>query len=384
LRKNKLISLGVGVVGIAIAVAAMLAFAAGGRAASPNVCTTSANLSANPPVYSSCVKEAVFPHTLGAGLDFAAGQSAVSITRFLNQASGTTATHTDLIATFSRSVQVDSIVVFNNGLQVSSPTCSPALSSLPANAVANGDGTFSVTCSNIGNTSGGNTARMLVRFSVATTGSLSVFGSATYGESGSDNPGGPNGTLNDRQRSAPQAVNVIDGAATFAQSKCTTTNFAVNGGDSTISASLIYASAADQAVANICTPASTGIIPGSLSVHTQIAFADVGALSGGSTPLGGLATFKLFVTPLWSGVTLKTAQILEDVSANQDFSSYIVVPACMSSGAPPNPGVPAAPAAGPNPQVNDSCIYNRSPLPKGGGEFDMHIFGSSIDPRYGG
>jgi hypothetical protein len=329
------------------------------------------------------VKETVSPHTMGAGLDFAAGQSAVSSTKLLNQSSGTTATHTSLIATFSKQVQVDSISVFNNGVKVSSPSCSPALSSLPTNAVANGDGTFSVMCSNIGNTSGGKSARMLVQFSAATSligSSITVFGTATYGESGNDHTVGPNGTVNDRQRSAPDTVNVIDAAATFAQGKCTTTNYFVSGGDSTLTTEFTYAAVADQGLAGICTPAASGVIPGSKGVHSEIAFFDVPTLAGGTTPLGGLATLKLVVTRLVGN--WQTAPLYEDVSAAQDFSKFITVPDCNSDGTPPSPGVPPAAATNTTPQINDACIYHRGPAPMSGGEFDLHVFGSLFDSRF--
>jgi hypothetical protein len=378
-QKKRLIKPGLAAsVTAAVVIASLLALASGGKAASPNVCATS-SISASPPVYASCVKQTVFPHTLNAGLDFNAGQAAVSSTKFVNESGGATATHTGLITTFSSSVQVNAITVFRNGTKVVSPTCTPALAL---------DGTYSVTCSDIGSTSAGKSSRLLVQFSVETSRSLTIWGSASYGESGSDQPGGPNGTVNDRQRSAPQTVGVIEGTDTRAQGKCTSSNFAVSGGDSSIASALTYGAAADQDIADICTPAATGITPSVIRVNTQIVFADVTKLKTKvPSTFGGLATLKLFITPLPSGVTVKNAPIYEDVSANQDFTSYIIVPPCTPSGAPPNPGVPAAPATQTNPpipQVNDSCIYNRSTLPRGGGEFDLHIFGSSVDPRYGG
>ena len=373
LRNNIWIKGGLAAVGAAAAVAGTLAFATGGKAASPNVCTTSSNLTAFPKIYASCVKEAVFPHTLSAGLDFASGQAAVASTKFTNQSGigGATATHTALIATFSSPVQVDSITVYLSGVKVNSPTCTATAST--------------ATCSDIGNVPGGSTARMIVQFSTATTGTLTIFGTATYGESGNDNPGGPNGTTNDRQQSAPDTVAVVAGG--LVQSKCTSSDFALPiAGDSTISSTLSYVKAADSNIAGICTPAATGVIPNSTGVHTEVAFFDVPTLFGGTTAFGGLATFKLFITPLPSGVTVKNAPIFEDVSAAQDFSSFIVVPPCTSSGSPPNPGVPAAAASAltNNQQVNDSCIYNRATLPRGGGEFDLHVFGSAIDAKYSG
>ena len=86
------------------------------------------------------------------------------------------------------------------------------------------------------------------------------------------------------------------------------------------------------------------------------------------------------------GVNLNKLKLLEDTNyAAPFFTTFITVPNCDKSGNIPAPvGIPAFTATDLLPHANDSCIYNRSPLPSGGGEVDLHAIGSPFDSHYGG
>src|SRR3954452_18174714 len=90
-------SLGLVVAAAVVTVAASLAFATGGRAASPNICLrpSAVDTSTGRLMPASCVTELVAPHFVTAGAD------AISVTKFTNESSGgATATHTAVSATF--------------------------------------------------------------------------------------------------------------------------------------------------------------------------------------------------------------------------------------------------------------------------------------------
>jgi hypothetical protein len=187
--------------------AAILGFAGGGRAASPNICATSTNLTTG--VYASCVTQLVLPHKVNFG-----GFSQ-SVVRFKNEG-GSTASHVSLQTAFSQGVRIDAIRLLLNGVVQSTGSCTPT--SFPANDVT------LVKCTDFANFAPGNTGKLVVRFSFpnATTDpvNVTVTSSALYAESGSDNPGGPNSTKNDQQLAKPETVTFVP-AGEPASGSCT-------------------------------------------------------------------------------------------------------------------------------------------------------------------
>jgi hypothetical protein len=71
---------------------------------------------------------------------------------------------------------------------------------------------------------------------------------------------------------------------------------------------------------------------------------------------------------------VKGLVIWESLQPVGDTNFDLKVPECDSAGLPPIPATPGF--------SSDTCVFNRSSLPKGGGRFIMHALGASIDPRY--
>jgi hypothetical protein len=340
--KNQWIKPGLAAAVAATAViASLLAFASGGQAASPNICTTPSTATSN----ASCVTELVTPHVLTTGGD------AVSITSFTNQSGigGATATHVVLKVAFPSSVSVEAITILLNGA-VSSTPCAVPPSSVSA-----------VSCP-VGSIIGGDKAKMIVRFSTAGGGTLE--GSATYGESGNDSlPPRPNGTANDSQVARDSLAIAGAGQAGNCYDLATGGIANVSGSTTTQSTAASVGKAASSL--NLpCTPASVGVDtdpshrPSSFSQN--VSFAEFMTITGNAA---GTVTID-FLSSLPKGFVLKELKVGFDPTLT---TSWFVVPTCAS-----------------NPSGGDSCIVSTKNLPKGGMEYILNVLGSSFDPRYGG
>lgn len=324
-------------------VVALLVFAGGGNAASGNICTVPSQTSA------SCVKESVAPHVITANGD------AVSITDFTNQSGvgGANATHVVVSANFSAAVMVKGIVLLVNGTQVSANACTPAPGSLPVSAAT-------VSCP-VGSVAGGGRVRMIVRFSTAV--STDIAAGVTYGESGNDNcPNRPNCTVNDSQGNH-DSLTVASGAT--AQGNCFDASQFI-GGLVTVSGStvnkIVTASVgqADSTQNLPCTPVGAGVDTNQANHPTtfltpDVAFVEFMKLSGNGT---GTVTIELASVP--SGFVLKEFVGTDPTNP----ADWVAVPQCVS-------GLP--------PTGFDSCIAK-----KNGKRFTLNVFGSPVDPRYGG
>lgn len=349
-----------GVLVAALCTAAILGFAGGGRAASPNICATPTNLSTG--VYASCVTQLVLPHKVNFG-----GFSQ-SVVRFKNEG-GSTASHVSLQTAFSRGVRIDAIRLLFNGVVQSTGSCTPT--SFPANGVT------LVKCTDFANFAPGNTGKLVVRFSFpnATTDpvDVTVTSSALYAESGSDNPGGPNSTKNDQQPAKPETVTFVP-AGEPASGSCTSAGGSFTDGNALQTTTIFYNTTTDGSL--LCTPADAGVDTTTVAGQTFVSFVELVAQSG-----PGYATVFIDFTPMPANTTIRKLVLKEALPPLFDFSTSIVVPPCDSSALPPNAGTP--PALGP-PQVNDSCVFDRVSLPKGGGRLILHVIGGTVDPRYVG
>jgi hypothetical protein len=351
-----------GLVGLAalVAVAGALAFAAGGRAASPNICTHPSALdpSTGQLTGASCVTQLVAPHFITAGSD------AISVTKFTNESGGAAnATHVVITVTFPSAVTLRSV----NGVAPAASGCTTS--------------STSVSCP-YGSVSG--TVKLTVRFAATTT--MLVTGTVTYGEAGNDNPGGPNGGVNDRQVNY-DTLTISSNAAGGCFDTVPPTQTGTNGGTQSTAATVGLA--ADTTLP--CTFVDAGVLAKSVSakhgaLNTEVSFVEFPFL-----PAGTFATVKLLFTPLPAGVNLNKLSLLEDTSypapfaTSGFFGTFVTVPVCNKDGSIPGTnGTPALGATDALPHSNDSCIFNRSSLPKGGGEIDMHVLGSLFDGHYQG
>jgi hypothetical protein len=344
---------------VVIAAVLVLVLASGGSAAGKNICAVPS--AGSPPSPASCVTEQVAPGFLSTG-----GGDALSVTKFTNEAAGTTAAHVVLAVNFPSPKSVASIKLTINGSSADASACTPAPSSLPVAVSA-------VSCP-VGNIAGGGTAKLTVRFTTTTTATLT--GSATYGE-GAGTPGQP-----------ANSVQVNTGTVTVSsdasvQGGCFDEPTTVTGTTTGQATSASVGTAADSSLP--CTFADAGVLdntfalPGTLK--SQISFVDFPALGG-----TGFATVKIFFTPLPAGVnSVNKLKLLEDTNYGVPFfKTSITVPDCDKSGNIPAPvGIPAKGATDAVAHSNDSCIFKRSPLPGGGGELDLHAISSPFDSHYG-
>jgi hypothetical protein len=347
-----------------IAAVLVLVLASGGTAAGKNIC-------ANPSMTSaSCVTELAAPHFISPGAD------ALSVTKFRNEASGTTATHVVIAVNFSPSVDVKvPITLLVNGSPADVTGCTSTPAPLPATGVS------TVSCP-VGNIAGGGTAKMTVRFT--TSASVTLTGTATYGE-GSGTPGQPTnsvqGDIDPLTVSSDANGGCFDLGPTDLQTvtgsiKDPNTHATVQETDATVG------KAGDNSLP--CTFIDAGVLssdtfafPGTLK--SQISFVEFPFVAS------GLATVKILFTPLPTGVNLNKLKLLEDTNYKTPFfKTYVTVPDCDKKGNIPAPvGVPAPGATDNVAHPNDSCIFNRSPLPGGGGELDLHSIGSPPDSHFG-
>jgi hypothetical protein len=339
---------GLGLAALIVAGAAALAFAAGGRAASGNICTSP---SGTPPTQAaSCVTEAALPQFVSPGA------SALSVTKFVNQAGagGATATHVLITVHFDQAVDVTSV---SGGT-----SCTAAAT-----------GVTSASCS-FGNISGGGSAKLLVVFTAPSTTHLT--GEVTYGEGG----GGPSNPPNDDQLNfATLTVGAggTDGGCFSTQ----TANFsAVTGAQQTLVSGITNAGSSLP-----CTYADAGVLDGTNLTKTNISFVDFPSLSGATV-------VKILFTPLPKGLSISKMALHEDTNyATPYFTTFVTVPACTKSGnsySIPNPVAPGEMIPqGTTDAVshkNDSCIFSRASLKNGGGELDLLVIGTPPDGHYSG
>lgn len=346
MRKKHLVSCGLFAFVGTIAVAVVLGTAGIGKAASPNICLTASTSTTN----ASCVAQLTAPHVLTAGSD------AVSVTRFTNQSGlgGASATHVVLSATFlvgtvATPVTVKGVTLFVNGSPVSTASCSPAPASLPIAAAT-------VSCP-AGTIAGGSSAKLVVRFSTSIA--MTVAGSASYGEGGSDSaPPRPNGTKNDLQTSRDSFT--IAGAS--AQGSCFASATTVSGATTT-QVTTAAIGAVDPSLDLPCTPAGAGVDTGGLRPDgfVPIWFTDFLAIDS-----GGFATVTLDAL-----FNVPNSFVLRELTGPDpsDAASWTPVPACNASGLPPS---------------GDSCIFATSNLPKGGKRWVLHALGVLFDSKYAG
>jgi len=311
------------------------------------------------------VTELVAPHFVSK-----TGGSPISVTKFRNEASGTTATHVVLAASFSSSVSVATITVAINGSPADTSGCTSAPSSSSATAVS---------CP-VGNIAGGGTAKMTVRFAVGANTTdppadikITVTGSTTYGEGG----GTPGQPANSVQFNTDSLTVSKDASV---QGDCLDGGGTVTGTTTGQTTSATVGTAADSSLP--CTFVDAGVLSNTFAplgtLKSQISFVDFPALGG-----TGLATVKIFFTPLPTGVSnVNQLKLLEDTNyAVPFFSTYITVPDCDRSGNIPAPvAIPAKGATDAVAHSNDSCIFNRK---NATGELDLHAISSPFDSHFG-
>ena len=344
-HRTKLLVLGVVMLGV---LAGVLAFAAGSRAASGNICKV--NSDTPPTTQASCVTETLAPPIIST-----AGDSAVSFTKFHNESGkgGATATHVMLTVTFPGvGATVDSVTLWvakpgsTTYTQVANPSCTPP----PVTQT-------SASCS-VGNIAGDGRAKMIVGFHGTTSGGQ-VNGGATYGEGG----GGPSNPPNDDQinwdilyiGSGPNGATGVGGC--------------FQSGGMLTSSSLDGQSTAGTVVQTNdptlpCTYLDAGVRPSSAGVGSSLpmSFVDFPTLSG-----SGFATVTI-TFPSSYKVTNKTV-VDEDTNFSAPyFTTFVTLASCDKKGnivvdnkttfvgTPPqgegNSSVP---------RYYDACILSRTP-----------------------
>ena len=275
-----------GVCAVALVSAAVLGYVGRGDAAGTAICPPTNTVPAAP----SCLTAFVSPHTLSAG------QAAVAIGTFDNK-STSTASHLNLKLLFGDpnnldlsgqptpvnvSVDTSKITVVLNGVRQSA-SCIPAQTGTTAFATTN-----NISC-DVGNIAGRANAKILASFApLSDAGSqVAVNVRATYGESGNDNPGGPNGSVNDQKTtlvSDANTVSLVAATDTTTKGQCTTFTTgtqSVFGGDATTTVNAEYPATSDPFLP--CTPVVAGVIQQTVvinGVSGKIAFLELPLLSG--------------------------------------------------------------------------------------------------------
>lgn len=353
MRQHRKKFFALGGVTILVALASTFAFTAGGRAAGANICADAS---------APCLVETLAPQSL------AVGQTGISLTKFANGSSAT-ATHTAISLTFDNPVQVGTVQLVVNGSLQATNTCTTTATT--------------VTCPDFGSTVGGSFDKLIVQYSAITDGTLTATGQVMFGES-NDNTGGPS---NDTQQSS-DSVAVFGGAGYATACKTSGAAESIGAGDTSLTAALQYVAAATGATAANgflpCTPVSAGVIPGSHGVNTEVAVVDFPSIAAPNCPAGQSFCYAVgtldFLSGLPKGSNAKNL-VLYEALASGGFVfdvTKLVVPACSANGLPPSPGAPATSA------VNDTCIYARSNLSKGGVELGLHVIASPQDGHYSG
>jgi hypothetical protein len=359
MRTNRTKLLALGGMAALVVLTALLAFAAGSRAASGNICNV--NSGTPPTTAASCVTEVVGPHFI------TAGGTAVSVTKFHNEAGagGATATHVQLTVTFPDAVSIvgtPSVFAEDPGKTTFTQISSTCTTSTTSPTV--------VSCS-AGTVKGDGRAKMVVEFSGSGGGQLK--GEATYGEGG----GGPSNPPNDDQINFDTLTVGQGGAAGGCFNVNGTQTVSGNGNGQQTQVTVPPTS--DGTLP--CTFVEGGVTSAAVGMPgvTQVSFVEFPNLSG-----NGYATVYIVLNPLPTGFNLNKSPIFEDTSGNGTFSTYITVPACDKKGNIVGPtGNPVVGQTDPSP-VNDSCIFARTSLGKGAGEVGMHVLANPFDQTYKG
>jgi hypothetical protein len=349
-----------------------LALAGLGTAASPNICPTN-------PATPTCITESVSPHFLTGVSNNPVPPAtqwpqAVSTTRFANQSGlgGATATHTKISVTFSGTpIAATAPLIYIADIRTVRPdgtavpsTCAPSATQPIAQPPA-GTTSVTVTCA-VGSVAGGQTVKLVVRFGAATN--VALDGDVTYGESGNDNPNGPNGTVNDNHSNSDFAfVGGMQQGSCFDLSGTSTVT--VSGSDNATQATT--ATVGVTAIAGLpCTPAAAGVlkaiksgtgqnVPGTFT--RDISFTDFLSISN-----NGAATVLVdFLTSLPKGFKLMELLPGKDPTL---LSSWVEVKKCGDT----------------TNQSPDSCISDTKNLPKGGFRYFLSAFGTFDDAKYSG
>jgi hypothetical protein len=320
---------------VVIAIATALAVATRGNAASGNICNSPSV--GTPLSAASCVKQFVLPHYV------TAGSTVLSVTKFFNQSGsgGATATHVVVAVDFgAAATSITSIQVSVNATSLDPSICTTQTSA---------GAPVGVSCP-VGNIAGGGSAKLVVQYVTSHGGQLT--GSASYGEGG----GNPSNPPNDFQVNY-DTLNVIgDGSAS---GSCFAIPWSVTG------------STAKQSTAASGNPLTDGSFP--------CTFADAGVFSTAppfaGTPTTQVSFVEFPVLPSMATVVIKFTPLpaplkWQSFPLNENNGgANFVVPNCNKDGSVP---------------AGDSCIYNRSTLPKGGAEIDLHVTGSPADGSYWG
>jgi hypothetical protein len=357
--------------GLAGVASIFLALAGLGTAASPNICPT------RPPA-AACIAESVSPHFLTAVSSNPVPSpsdwpQAVSTTRFTNQSGlgGATASHTKISVTFSGTpIAATAPLIYIADIRTVKPdgtavpsTCAPSATQPIAQPPA-GTTSVTVTCA-VGSTAGGQTVKLVVRFGAATN--LKLDGDVTYGESGNDNPNGPNGIVNDNHSNADfvfvggtQQGSCFD--LTTGQTKTVTGSTASQATTATVGQTAIAGLPCTPAAAGVLTAIKSGTgqnVPGSFT--RDISFTDFLSISN-----NGAATVLVdFLTSLPKGFKLQELVNLADPTNPQ---SWVEVKKCGDA----------------TNQSPDSCISDTKNLPKGGFRYILSALGTFDDAKYSG
>lgn len=347
-----------GVFAVTLMTAAVLGYVARGDAAGTNICPGSV-----------CLATVVSPHLTSAAP--AEGFAAFAAGLF-NNSSPSTATHLELKLVFKNvtdplnppldaTVTIDKskIATLVDGSPVAA-TCSPARTATSAL-----ENVSSVTCS-FPNLGGGHKAKLQLPFTpfdpTAPGSQISARLLATYGEG--------NGGANDTQTGPADTLTI---AGSTGAGKCTAAGSQLASvSNSTLTASIgvpsYPAATTDQHLP--CTP--VGIAVSEDKINVGGVFGYVASLE--LPKVAGFAVVQHDVTPLPEKTTVKNLVIWESLFPTGNSNFNFKVPPCDSNGLPPSPAATGFSA--------DTCVFDRSGLPKGGGRFIMHALGTLTDPRY--
>jgi len=345
-----------GVCAVALATAAVLGYVGRGDAAGTNICPGSV-----------CLVAVVSPHVTSVPVT---GFAAFAAGRFNND-SPSTATHLNLKFSFTYTTDTPP-TTGNATVQIDTTKIRTFVDGSPVAATCIADSS-SVSCSFPNLAGHHHFAKLQFPFTPVTPTPLADRPTikatllATYGE-------GNDGT-NDTQ-TTDDKLTIADGST--ARGKCTTDGSSLDSVSNSIHTSSIqvtsYPAAMTDENQNLpCTAVGIGVGETLVSVP-------VGGVSGYIATLelprvDGYAIVQHDVTPLPPKTTVKTLIIWESLAAfYADPVFNLKVPPCDLAGLPPSPARAGFSA--------DTCVYDRSSLPKGGARFIMHALGSNIDPRY--
>jgi hypothetical protein len=366
-HRTKLLAVG-GAAALAV-IAAVLAFAAGGRAASGNICKTP-SLGSPPSTPASCVTEVSAPHFITA-----AGGEAISFTKFHNESGigGATATHVLLSVTFPGAVTIDSVRTF-----VAAPGSLSFTETTASCTAPNGSAGITVESCSFGNIAGDGRAKMVVAYDGASPGQLR--GETQYGEGG----GNPSNPPNDDQVNF-DTLTLGSGSGVNGGGGCAVGGGSASGTLNGQTTQITVSGTTDTTL--LCTYFDAGVRDksqgaGGDSENSQISFTEYPTL-----PDGVYATVTI-TFPSSVKVTNKTP-IFEDTNyAVPYFTTFITVTNCdnkgnivttsktktITIGTPPMGETDSS-----NPIVYDSCVLSRNPSTN---QVVLHAIGSPADAGY--